>query len=287
MLAIDFSHFTKISEHRILIRCKEALAHLLGRRAVFAISIVCLVLQASAQDSLRQPFFRSPWGRALQSAAIPGLGQAAQGDWLRGGLFLAGEAFLALDAFHFWDNQYQRVSSDAAGRRYDRDTAYGLAVWYSLGALFAAADAGYGSSRWRETRPTMAALRSIFFPGWGQLANGRRWKAAGMFALQTGFAFGAFTQHERFLYHDGRGESADASFFKNDRNRLIWWSVGIAIFSAADAFVDCHLRDWNVSEKLSLGPAYFPKPNAWGLGLRLSFSQSDTRIRLRRIGCSQ
>ena len=214
----------------------------------------------------------SPFGRALQSAALPGLGQALRGEWIRGGLYFAGAAFLAGDAMHFWENQYDRSASDGAGRVYDRDMAYGLAVWYGMAAILSAADAGYATSKSRETRPTLAAFKSIFFPGWGQLSNGKRWKAAGMFLLQTGFAFGAFTQHERFLFYDAHGDVNQASFYKSDRNRLIWWSAGIMLFSAFDAFVDCHLRDWNVSEKLTLLPRFSPESKSAGLSLRLSLN---------------
>lgn len=200
---------------------------------------------------------------------VPGLGQASRGEWLRAGVFFAGEAFLALDARHFWDHQYNRAGADAAGRHYDRDTAYGLAVWYGLGALFAAADAGYAASKSRETHPTRAAFRSALFPGWGQLANGKRWKAAGAFLVQTGLGLGVYTQHQRYLYYQAVGQSSQASFYKSDRNRLIWWSVGLLLFSAADAFVDCHLRDWDVSEKLSWAPIYFPLQKSAGLALLL------------------
>ena len=237
-----------------------------------------MALAAQAQDTLQPapsphiPLMASPGGRALQSAILPGLGQALQGEWIRGGLYLAGAAFLAGDVWRFWEHQYDRPSSEGAGRVYDRDIAYGLAAWYGMTAFFAAADAGCSASKERETRPTRAAFKSIFFPGWGQLSNGKRWKAAGMFALQTGFAFGAFTQHERFLFYDALGDVDKASFYKSDRNRLVWWSAGIVLFSAFDAFVDCHLRDWNVSEKLSILPHYAPESKSAGLSLRLSLN---------------
>ncbi|HEX7344680.1 MAG TPA: hypothetical protein VF398_10465 [bacterium] len=237
-----------------------------------------MALAAQAQDTLQPaapphvPLMASPGGRALQSAALPGLGQALRGEWIRGGLYFAGAAFLAGDALHFWENQYNRPASEDAGRIYDRDMAYGLAVWYGMAAVLSAADAGYATSKKREIKPTLAAFKSIFFPGWGQLSNGKRWKAAGMFLLQTGFAFGAFTQHERFLFYDALGDVDKASFYKSDRNRLVWWSAGIALFSAFDAFVDCHLRDWNVSEKLSIYPHYAPESKSAGISLRLSLN---------------
>ncbi len=229
-----------------------------------------LSLVAAAQDtsSIRQT--EPSWGRALPSVAVPGLGQALQGEWVRGGLFFVGESFVALEALHFWENQYTRAPGDNAGRRYDRETAGGLAVWYGLGAVFCAGDAYYCGSPGAEFSPSMAALRSVVFPGWGQLSNGKRLKAAGIFLAQTGMGFSAYTQHQRFLYYDARGEEMEARFYKNDRNRLLWWSVGLVIYSAADAFVDCHLRNWDVTEVATLEPAFFLAQNA--PGLKLCFS---------------
>ncbi len=227
---------------------------------------------SNAQDSSRLPFLRSPSGFALQSAIVPGLGQAAQRDWIHGGLFFAGEAFLAYNAFYFWEHQYRRNAADAPGRRYDRDTAYGLAVWYGAGALFCAADAFYAKRASGEISPTLAVFRSALFPGWGQLSNGKRLKAGAVFLLQTGLGFAAFTQHERFLFYDSRGETAEADFYKNDRNRLLWWSVGALIYSAADAFVDAHLQRWDVSEDLSLIPLLDPDRRTMRLEVRIPLS---------------
>ena len=243
--------------------------------AVLIVTFLCPFQGASALDSLEVSASRSGLIVALQSAAVPGLGQMSGGEWLRGGLFLAGEAFLAGDALYYWEGQYDKPGWDQAGRLFNRDLAYSLAVWYSLGAVFSAADAYYAVSKKRTSSPTLAALQSVVFPGWGQLANGQRWKAAGMFLLQTGLAFAAYYQHESFLFHDGLGQEQEARFYKDDRNRLIWWSVGAVIFSAADAFVDCHLKDWDVSENLSLGLTYFQEQKVLGLRLRLPLSSFD------------
>jgi hypothetical protein len=245
------------------------------KRPALILIFFCWALAASAQDTLSQqpglkkPFFHTGWGRALMSAAVPGSAQLARREWLRGGLYLAGEAFLVYDAFHFWDHQYERPPSDHAGRIYDRDTALGLATWYGLGALFVAADAWYATTGWRETVPMRAMWHSLVFPGWGQLSNGQRWRAAIVFGVQTGLAYSVFTQHQRFHYHQSRGEEGLASFYKNDRNRLVWWSVGLLLASSAEAYVGCHLRDWNVSPDLSLSPTYFPEQKTVGLSLSL------------------
>lgn len=223
----------------------------------------------SAQDSLKAPSQRSNIIPALQSVIVPGWGQLSRGEWMRGGFFLLGGAFLAGDAYTYWEGQYGRPGWDDAGRVFSRDMAQGLVVWYGLGAVFSSMDALYAGKMNKDGSPTLAAFQSVLFPGWGQLANGKRWKAAGMFILQTGLAFAVFYQHENYLFYDSQGNDLKARFYKDDRNRLVWWSVGAVIFSAADAFVDCHLRNWTVSGDLAVTPVYFPENKTMGIGVRL------------------
>ncbi len=252
----------------------------LVKSAAFILIIILLgaVQPLSAQDSLSTPSFGRSFIPALQSTVVPGWGQFSQGEWLRGGVYLLGEAFLAADAYYYWEKQYGRPGYDDAGRLFSREVAYGLAAWYGAGAVFCAADAYYFSSKKRTTCPTLAALQSALFPGWGQLANGQHWKAAGMFVLQTGLAFSVYYQHENYLFQHRQGHDDEARFYKNDRNRLIWWSVGALIFSAADAFVDCHLRDWNVSDDLSLTPVFFPEQKTVGIGFRIPIKMPQITI---------
>ncbi len=235
--------------------------------------IVTLIIGVSsiscAQDSLNTKEQNLNLFPALQSMLIPGWGQISQDQWLRGGLYLAGEAFLAADAYYYWENQYGRPGWDDAGRLFSREVSYGLAVWYGMGAVLCAADAYYFGSKSRTKIPTFAALQSALFPGWGQLANGQHWKAAGMFLLQTSLGFAAYYQHENYLFYRRQEESSKANFYRNDRNRLIWWSIGALIFSSADAFVDCHLRDWDVSDNLTYVPTYFPDNKAIGVKLQI------------------
>jgi hypothetical protein len=244
------------------------------KRKLLLVILLSCACQVAAQDTLGlnsrpdQPFFHSGWGRALMSAAIPGSAQLVRHEWLRGGVFLGAESFLAANAISFWNHQNQNAADDHPSRLYDHDFAIGLATWYGLGALFTAADAWYGTTGKIETVPMRAVWHTALFPGWGQLSNGKRWKAAVVFAVQTSLAFGVFTQHERYLYSQARDETDLANFYKDDRNRLVWWSAGLLMLSCADAYVDCHLRDWNVSPDLSLTPTYFPREKTAGLALQ-------------------
>ncbi len=225
-----------------------------------------------AQDSLEISPPKRSFIPALQSAVVPGWGQLSQRQWLRCGLYVAGEAFLLADSYYHWEDQYGRPGWDDPGREFSKNVAYGLAAWYGAGALLCAADAYYFGSGKRTTVPTLAAFQSMIFPGWGQLANGQHLKAATMFVLQTGLGFTAYYQHERYLLYKRQDEDSKARFYKSDRNRLIWWSVGAMIFSAADAFVDCHLRDWNVTDELAVTPVFYPDQSALGIGVTIPFT---------------
>jgi hypothetical protein len=226
-----------------------------------------------AQDSLKLVSkLKLGWLPALESFALPGSGQFAAGDRWRGGVHLLGAATLAGSACYYWQSQYQRADWDQSGKNFDRGVARGLAGWYGLYSLFSALDSYYTTTHARVTTPSYAALLSIAFPGLGQAANGKHWKAMVIFAAESGLIYSSYYQHQSYLFFKSQGRSIEASFYKDDRNRLIWWSLGAVIYSAADAFVDCHLRTFDVSPNLALTPVAFPENRGVGLGLTIPFS---------------
>ena len=79
--------------------------------------------------------------------------------------------------------------------------------------------------------------------------------------------FGIYRQQQRYLDAIAqRNAQADtvhsfdyqrvANFYENDRNKFIWWSVGALLFSTFDAFVDAHLRGFDVAP--AIGPEGAP-----------------------------
>lgn len=84
-----------------------------------------------------------------------------------------------------------------------------------------------------ENRARGAMLRSLTLPGWGQFYNGRRWKGSVIAVVQTGSAVGYFVRREQI-----RGTPA--------RNYFLFSTIGIVLYSMADAYVDAHLDrvDW-------------------------------------------
>lgn len=127
--------------------------------------------------------------------------------------------------------------------------------------------------------PTGAALRSALIPGWGQFYTKNYIKATVFFGVDVGFIYGAIVQHTR--YQDAL-ESADrtkteerrieleqeANFYRDDRNRLIWWTAGITLLASIDAFVEAHLFDFRIDPELET----VPQGDGLKAGLTLTFS---------------
>lgn len=128
----------------------------------------------------------------------------------------------------------------------------------------------------RMTRPTKAGLLSALLPGAGQLYNGRWWKVP----LAVGIVGG--TVYGEILYQQRYREFADALNARNDpdpntnaetdRTRLLpnstvergvnvyrrqrdtfvaWIALAYSI-QILDAVVDAHLRDFDISDDLSV-----------------------------------
>ncbi len=101
----------------------------------------------------------------------------------------------------------------------------------------------------RLPSPKAAMIRSIIFPGWGQWYNGNKWKAALVFATETGI-IGAS------IYWNNRSKKAqdelDKILYKDYRNQSYWY-LGIAVLiSMGDAYIDAHLAGFDVSPDLSI-----------------------------------
>lgn len=99
--------------------------------------------------------------------------------------------------------------------------------------------------------PTGAMIRSALFPGWGQWYNGKKWKAALVFAVETGIVADAVYWHKKAEKTDSADERA---LYLEYRNRDFWY-LGLAILlSVGDAYVDAQLAGFDVSPDLSWRP---------------------------------
>ncbi len=94
-----------------------------------------------------------------------------------------------------------------------------------------AVDAGADSvTRAEENRAQKAMLRSLSLPGWGQFYNGKKWKGSFIAALEVGSAVG---------YVVRRQQIKDLNTPK--RNWFMISTIGVILYSMADAYVDAHL----------------------------------------------
>ena len=100
--------------------------------------------------------------------------------------------------------------------------------------------------------PYRIVLRSLVYPGWGQLCNRKHMKALTVFTSEITLLGMIYTESreasEAFDEHLITDDVAAAerlyaeyeSHFER-RNSLIWWTAGLILFSLADAYVDAHL----------------------------------------------
>jgi hypothetical protein len=95
-------------------------------------------------------------------------------------------------------------------------------------------------------------LRSLVYPGWGQLYNRKYFKALvvftseatllGMISTESRQASEAYNDHlaARDLATAERLYAEYERHF-NRMDSLVWWAAGLVLYSLADAYVDAHL----------------------------------------------
>lgn len=83
--------------------------------------------------------------------------------------------------------------------------------------------------------PRRAMLRSLVLPGWGQFYNGKKIKGSVIGALEIGSAVAYFVRRDQL-------QKAGSS----ERNVYFFSTIGIVLYSMADAYVDAYLGkvDW-------------------------------------------
>lgn len=126
--------------------------------------------------------------------------------------------------------------------------------------------------------PTGALFRSLVVPGWGQLYTGHPIKAVVFFGTDLGMLYGIYSQNRQYEdYLDQAGNTKSdiyrarledlADFYRDDRNKLIWWTAGVMLLSGFDAYVEAHLYDFRIEPMLGT------TPSGTGIttGLRITF----------------
>ena len=103
---------------------------------------------------------------------------------------------------------------------------------------------------------TKAVFLSMAIPGGGHAYTENYWCAAAFALAQGSFIASISWAHDRMegakkatpdLYYSQTDLDALERHFRNQRNRNIWWLVGVTLMSMGDAYVDAHLYglDWS------------------------------------------
>ena len=115
--------------------------------------------------------------------------------------------------------------------------------------------------------PTIALLKSVVVPGWGQISNGKYIKAGVVIALET-------TLIGTYIHYKNKTEDARDAFesapledksrlfrefdgAKDQRNRFAWFCATMIFISMFDAYVDAHLANFPRKEEtlsFNIGP---------------------------------
>ena len=160
--------------------------------------------------------------------------------------------------------------------------------------------------------PRIATRRSALIPGWGQAYNKEYWKIPivyGILAIPTALYFynNSYYKKTKFAYEarfkEAKGDPSDVPFideqlknlsitslqsyrnsFRRDRDYSILWFLLAWGLQVADATVFAHLKQFDVSNDLSmeLAPTFNPQTRTPGLGLTLNLKNPSRKPAITR-----
>ncbi|HEX8351178.1 MAG TPA: DUF5683 domain-containing protein [Hymenobacter sp.] len=156
----------------------------------------------------------------------------------------------------------------------------------------------------RLTRPAKAGLLALIFPGGGQIYNHSYWKLPLVYGGVGAVTAAEFFYQSRYREYTnskalwlvgkeaqdpGPNSSQETTlanvqtgivFYRGWRDRFLAYSLVVYGITALDAIVDAHLRDFDVSDDLSLQwyPTLIPMPAALPMpGLALTLNLNSKR----------
>ena len=133
-------------------------------------------------------------------------------------------------------------------------------------------------------KPGKAALFSLLIPAGGQIYNKKWWKVPIALGIDGGLAYVLITNRSNYNRSQTAYENAlanpgseNVSSLKQQRDfyrkwsEYSWiWLLGGHVLTVADAFVDRHLMDFDVSDDLTQQSPYF-RPYENPQGMRVGF----------------
>lgn len=97
------------------------------------------------------------------------------------------------------------------------------------------------------SNPTKAFILSLCLPGAGQFYNGAILKGIIVSSTEMAFAYGIY--HYDRVMDDARSNLDEGKFVsaRRSRNDFIWALVGVVFLSSVDAYIDAHLKDFDLN----------------------------------------
>lgn len=102
------------------------------------------------------------------------------------------------------------------------------------------------TARTPRVNPSTAMYHSLAFPGWGQMNNGKKKKAALFFVAEVTCITGYIYMSDR-VRHDDVTDWERANL-RTDRNTFVMYWLGAKVLGLVDAYVDAHLADFDVED---------------------------------------
>ena len=97
-----------------------------------------------------------------------------------------------------------------------------------------------------KVNPSKAMFHSLVLPGWGQLNNGKKKKAALVIAAEL-ICIGGYIYENHRVKHDTVSEW-ERDNIRTDRNTFIIYWLATKLFVMVDAYVDAQLSDYDVRD---------------------------------------
>jgi len=151
--------------------------------------------------------------------------------------------------------------------------------------------AAFPAAVWAQERrdapkvsPFWSSVRSLAFPGWGQLHNGSRVKAVVLFGFQSYLWGRVFITERRSGFYLSLADREDppwdrevlidrADDLRDRRGDLVWWGAIFTLYSVIDAYVDAHMVGFeeDVEEVERVTFTAEPRDGGCAIALRASF----------------
>jgi hypothetical protein len=135
-----------------------------------------------------------------------------------------------------------------SGPRYLKSLLLACAIFVALSSALAQ-EVNAGKPK-KST--TQAVFLSLALPGAGQLYTKNYCKAAGFAVTQGSFIASVWWNENQVKNYIRAHDFVLERFYRNQRNKMIWWLAGMTMLSMGDAYVDAHLYGLDWSPDLSV-----------------------------------